>query len=105
MSTLMSPNKKEFHMREIKREPLGIRKLDVQALRRQARRDHKVKAQRTYDHWFASRDQMPLTEENLVRFAEVMLSVGWEKGVTDGAKATRDRVAESLKNGRLKKTR
>jgi hypothetical protein len=48
---------------------------------------------------------MPMTRENLIRLIEVALDDGWERGVTVGAKATRDRVKESLDNGRLVKTR
>lgn len=92
----------------INREPLGIRKLDVQAVRRERRREHKVEAERTFEFWFGEktwrREPMPMTRENIIRFGETLLENGWTEGVHDGAKATRERVAESLANGRLVKT-
>lgn len=86
-----------------KLNPLGIRKLDVQALRRAARKNNKEEAERTVAFWFDPPygNPKPLTRENVTRLAEVMLERGWEAGVKDGAKATRDRVAESLANGKL----
>jgi hypothetical protein len=86
-----------------KLNPLGIRKLDVQALRRAARKDNRAEAERTVGFWFDPPfgDPMPLNRQNVTRMAEVMLERGWERGVKDGAKATRDRVAEALERGTL----
>jgi hypothetical protein len=93
-------------VKTINREPLGIRKLDVQARRRAYRKASREEAAKTVKFWFSSEAYrpMPLTEENVLRLAEVMLERGWEAGVVDGAAATRERVAESLANGRLVKT-
>jgi hypothetical protein len=89
-----------------KLNPLGIRKLDVQGLRRAMLSDCKEVAKDRFNAWFTnSRYQgaMPMTEENVTRLIEVAYSDGWERGVHEGAKATRDRVAEALERGTLLK--
>lgn len=84
--------------REIKREPLGIRKLDVQEARRAMHHDSYDEVAKTAEFW-------GISDPEVLRFARAMYSTAWEKGVTVGAQRTRDRVAESLDNGRLVKTR
>jgi hypothetical protein len=89
-----------------KLNPLGIRKLDVQGLRRQLHKDMKGFAQDRFNAWFSDtryQGAMPLTEENITRLIEVAYSDGWERGVREGAQATRDRVAEALERGTLLK--
>lgn len=82
-------------MREI--NPLGIRKLDVQAERRQWRREARLRAPR-----FCS-GHLLVADEQMVRLVANALMSGWEEGVRIGAQATRDRVAEALENGKLKR--
>lgn len=91
----------------IQREPLGIRKLDVQQARREYRREAKRIAESRVRFWFEDTrlGKLDLTIENVQRLAECLLEEGWEDGVRVGAERTRDRVAESLKSGRLVKTR
>jgi hypothetical protein len=79
----------------INREPLGIRKLDVQAERRQARRDARLDARQICESFGLGID------ESMIRALNVALIQGWERGVAVGAARTRDRVQESINNGRL----
>ena len=93
-------------MRTINCNPLGIRKLDVQQRRRVANREHRDAAAVHFDNWFAHgwrREPLPLDRENVIRFAEAMLHYGYERGIHEGALATRERVAEALQRGTLVK--
>lgn len=83
--------------RQIKRNPLGIRKLDVQQARREYRRQARVEAARILSgHLLAADNQM-------VGCVADALMIGWEAGVSHGASATRERLAEALDNGTLVK--
>jgi hypothetical protein len=86
--------------KQIQREPLGIRKLDVQKPRREMEKELSELVAWSAKWWFEHSEP---TQENVQRFAEAMYARGWEHGVRVGAAATRDRVAESLENGRLVK--
>jgi hypothetical protein len=78
--------------------PLGIRKLDVQDARREFRRQSFQEARRILSgHLLTNQD------DQLVRCVADALMRGWEAGVTEGAGATRGRVAEALQRGTLVK--
>lgn len=86
----------------INRNPLGIRKLDVQAERRQARQEAKQFASRLFANWNRSYSGGWDAEEIQRAIAAAYLA-GWQDGVHQGAKATRERVQEALDNGTLRK--
>jgi len=78
--------------------PLGIRKLDVQKQRREWERElSPIEAERILGAHLLNCDQQ------MMRMAIHALCKGWEEGVKVGAQATRERVAESLANGKLVK--
>lgn len=82
-------------------EPLGIRKVDYQHERRQARRDHNITAKAQAHFWF---DGKEITQDKVILFAKAMLDQGWEEGAKVGVEKTKARVIESLENGKLKKS-
>jgi hypothetical protein len=90
--------------RTIHREPLGIRKVDYQADRRAYRRSMWDRAVRMFEYWTSNRQQ-GLSDKEICRLVEVAFEMGWEDGVKVGVARTKDRVKESLDNGRLVKTR
>lgn len=79
-------------------EPLGIRKIDVQKERRVMERvESKEDVERV------ARRVWHITDPETIRFAVAMYCTGWERGVTVGVTATKNRVTESLGNGKLVK--
>jgi hypothetical protein len=83
--------------------PLGIRKVDYQAERREAWKNHREVVEKTFEFYFGGREVGTIERHELERFAKNLLDMGWEEGVRQGVKSTKARVAEALENGTLVK--
>jgi hypothetical protein len=87
-----------MYRKPIQRNPLGIRKLDVQAERRSYQRAARTEAARLLNGYLLNSH-----DEQLLRVVTTAMLHGWEDGVACGALATRERVAEALAKGTLVK--
>lgn len=84
--------------------PRGVRKIDVQAIRRSRLREFKVTAESRTQFWFNSNrvtKAVPLTLENVARFAHSLLMEGWETGGKDWHQAGLARIDEAIEKGTL----
>jgi hypothetical protein len=83
--------------------PLGIRKVDYQAERREAWENHHKVVEQTFELFFGGREMGNIKRPELELFAKSLLDMGWEEGVRQGVKSTKSRIAEALENGTLVK--
>jgi hypothetical protein len=92
-------------MREsIKRNPLGIRKLDVQQDRREMRRASAMQARQLAEDFLIDCPDDPQQERAILNAIRVGIMRGFEEGIKVGALRTRNRVGEAIASGKLVKS-
>jgi hypothetical protein len=88
-------------MRTINRNPLGVRKLDVQDKRRKSRAGAKEWAWQRLDGWIGRHGQPSITDIEWLLIDAY--NRGWEDGVRTGSQAQLSRLREALQRGTLVK--